>query len=485
MKDQKQLLLKSLNNDVPVFVICGTDENAIETMEKYFQIAQKNGCDNAFLQDMKLVIEDFKAFRVQEPEKVKLPDMSPQIEVPLYKSIEKEKSEETPEPYIQIPTKKNEAEVEQGINDCLKQLQKTGSINDIDNLPYNSICDDARQFINNKFSDEIDRFDILFKLPDEIKSDYEWMDYQASASCRLKAGDLLESKGLLPNGTTEGMLTEEGWNVFSLREEQNNSSLIYLEAVKQNGHFLEYIEKQTPELCRLAIQQDSVCIAYVKEQTPELCLEAVKDDGYNLKYVKEQTPEICMSAVKQEPLSLRFVNVQTPDVCIAAIKRNVEAFKNVKEQTPEICLELVRKDGWSLKHIKDQTREICLEAIKQDPLTLMHVKEQTHEICLAAVQQNGRTLHEVKEQTHQLCMEAVKEDGYALAYVKEQTPDMCLMSVRQDGLNLQFVKEQTPEISKAALIQNSEAVQFIKENSPKQIKINDTNKIQETNQIMM
>ena len=473
MKDQKQLLLKSLNNDVPVFVICGTDENAIETMEKYFQIAQKNGCDNAFLQDMKLVIEDFKAFREQEPEKVKLPDMSPQIEVSLYKSIEKEKSEEIPEANLQIPTKKTEAEVEQEINDCLKQLQKTGLI------PNIGFSEDTRQFINNHFSDEIERSDIFFKLPDEIKSNYEWMHYQVSASCQLKAGDLLESKGLLPKGTTEGVLIEEGWNVSSLREEQNNSSLIYLSVVKQNGHFLEYIKKQTPELCRLAIQQDSVCIAYVKEQTPELCLEAVKDDGYNLKYVKEQTPEICLSAVKQEPLSLRFVNEQSPDVCIAAIKQNVEAFKYVKEQTPEICLELVRKDGWSLKHIKDQTREICLEAIKQDPLSIMHVKEQTPEICLAAVQQNGRTLHEVKEQTLQLCMEAVKEDGYALAYVKEQTPEMCLISVKQDGLNLQFVKEQTPEICKEAVNQNSEAVQFIKKIHQEQINNNDIDKLLE------
>jgi len=92
MKDQKQLLLKSMSNDVPVFVICGTDKNAIETMEQYYLIAQKNGCNDDFLQDMRLAIDDFKAFREQEPEKVKLPDMSPQIEKSLYSSKEKEQS---------------------------------------------------------------------------------------------------------------------------------------------------------------------------------------------------------------------------------------------------------------------------------------------------------------------------------------------------------------------------------------------------------
>lgn len=84
MKDQKQLLLKCQRNDIPVFVVCGSDVNSIETMEQYYIIAEKNGCSNEFLQDMKLAIEDFKAFRIQEPDKIKLPDMSPQIDESLY-----------------------------------------------------------------------------------------------------------------------------------------------------------------------------------------------------------------------------------------------------------------------------------------------------------------------------------------------------------------------------------------------------------------
>lgn len=74
MKDQKKLLNKCLVNDIPAFVICGTDICAIETMQAYYSIAQRNGCSKEFLEDLRLAIEDFKSFNAEEPDKVKLPD---------------------------------------------------------------------------------------------------------------------------------------------------------------------------------------------------------------------------------------------------------------------------------------------------------------------------------------------------------------------------------------------------------------------------
>lgn len=44
------------------------------TMEAYYQIAVEKGCNSIFLEDLKLAIEDFKAFQCEEPEKVKIPD---------------------------------------------------------------------------------------------------------------------------------------------------------------------------------------------------------------------------------------------------------------------------------------------------------------------------------------------------------------------------------------------------------------------------
>lgn len=74
MKDQKKLLHKCLLEDIPAFVICGTDICSVQTMEAYYQIAIEKGCNSNFLEDLKLAIEDFKAFQCEEPEKVKIPD---------------------------------------------------------------------------------------------------------------------------------------------------------------------------------------------------------------------------------------------------------------------------------------------------------------------------------------------------------------------------------------------------------------------------
>lgn len=74
MKDQKRILHKCLIDDIPAFVLCGTDICSIRTMEEYYKIAKEKGCSPDFLEDMKLAIEDFKIFQEQEPEKVKLPD---------------------------------------------------------------------------------------------------------------------------------------------------------------------------------------------------------------------------------------------------------------------------------------------------------------------------------------------------------------------------------------------------------------------------
>lgn len=74
MKDQQRLVRKCLDNEVPVFVLCGTDINAVPTMEGYYQFAKTNGCTVDFLDDLRLLIDDFRQFRSQEPEKIKLPD---------------------------------------------------------------------------------------------------------------------------------------------------------------------------------------------------------------------------------------------------------------------------------------------------------------------------------------------------------------------------------------------------------------------------
>lgn len=74
MKDQRKLLHKCMHAEIPVFVLCGSDSCAIEALEAYYGIAKRKGCSQEFLDDLELLINDFRTFRKEEPEKVRLPD---------------------------------------------------------------------------------------------------------------------------------------------------------------------------------------------------------------------------------------------------------------------------------------------------------------------------------------------------------------------------------------------------------------------------
>lgn len=74
MKDQRRLLHKCMHAEIPVFVLCGSDACAVEALDEYYKIAQTKGCSKEFLDDLRLLIDDFRAFQREEPEKVNVPD---------------------------------------------------------------------------------------------------------------------------------------------------------------------------------------------------------------------------------------------------------------------------------------------------------------------------------------------------------------------------------------------------------------------------
>ncbi len=87
-------------------------------------------------------------------------------------------------------------------------------------------------------------------------------------------------------------------------------------------------------------------------------LRLVKHDGFALEYIKKQTPELCLAAVKESGNALQFVKKQTQKVCLAAVQQNGWALKYVKKQTLKICLEAVKQKSSALQHVKDQTPEL-------------------------------------------------------------------------------------------------------------------------------
>ena len=74
-KDQRKLLARCIENEIPVFVLTGTDACAMTALMAYAAQARSIGCKKVFIHDLETnVIPDFRDFQAQETEKVKKPD---------------------------------------------------------------------------------------------------------------------------------------------------------------------------------------------------------------------------------------------------------------------------------------------------------------------------------------------------------------------------------------------------------------------------
>lgn len=74
-KDQRRLLNRCVENEIPVFVLTGIDACAMTALMTYAAQARSLGCSKEFIDDLeKNVIPDFRDFQEQEKEKVKIPD---------------------------------------------------------------------------------------------------------------------------------------------------------------------------------------------------------------------------------------------------------------------------------------------------------------------------------------------------------------------------------------------------------------------------
>ena len=202
-------------------------------------------------------------------------------------------------------------------------------------------------------------------------------------------------------------------------------SMIYARLVTIPDDARIYIETDKFKADRLILGERQKIGDLEQWKDPLYCLEAVREDGHALKFVVKQTEAVCLEAVKQEGNNLMHVLEQTREICLAAINNNTYALAHVKDQTPELCLKAIEQSPDAVHYVKDQSKELCLEAIRQDPLALEYVKNQTPELCMEAVRQDPLALRYVKDQTPELCMEAIRGNPLAWRHVREQTDELC------------------------------------------------------------
>lgn len=100
----------------------------------------------------------------------------------------------------------------------------------------------------------------------------------------------------------------------------------YIKKVKKNPFFLKEIEDQTEAMCLEAVERNGSALKYVKKQTPELCFKAVKEDGWALEYIEKQTSKICLEALKEEAYVLGLIGEKTKEMKLTSLFNDFESY---------------------------------------------------------------------------------------------------------------------------------------------------------------
>ena len=239
----------------------------------------------------------------------------------------------------------------------------------------------------------------------------------------------------------------------TLKNIDNQTLEICLEAVKQNVYELLFVKEQTPEICLEAVKQNPSIIRYVnpENQTEEIALKVVKKAGNLLQYItsQNQTDEVCFTAIQNScGWAIGYIANQKPEYCLAALEINNNTFWDIKKEfhTDEIINYAIQKRASNIWCIENPSEELQLEAVRLDGDAFYSINtSKSQAVCLAAVEQNPKVLLKMKEKhkTPEVCLAAAKKDGFVLHCIKNQTPEMCRIAVEQNPRFAKFVKDKS------------------------------------------
>ena len=220
---------------------------------------------------------------------------------------------------------------------------------------------------------------------------------------------------------------------------------LWIEILRQSGDYIQYYRGEKPQ---------------------NLCIEAVKQNGLSLQYIEGpyQTEEICLYAVNNDWNSLQYVKNQTEQVCRTAIEKDGKAIQHVREPTPELGSLSIRQGGGK-EFLKNMPLDVCRIAVNMNGLFMEHIPAEKHveELCQLAVRNNPYSLEWIHNQSRETCIIALQANGRTLQYVKVQTPELCAVALENTGMALQYVKEyMLPKICSYAVEKNIPSIHFIK-----------------------
>jgi len=215
--------------------------------------------------------------------------------------------------------------------------------------------------LSNYFNYKIDKMNYIKEL-----CGYNQVDIQKKINIDRDLVDYLKRLGypllfIIKNQNPEickEAIKQKHYTLHAIKHIKNKNYNLYLEAVKQNGMALQFVDIQDNTLyqylCLEAVKQNGLALQFIEKQTYEICLEAVKQNGLALQFIEKQTYEICLEAVKQNGLALQYVanNIinQNTDNIIAFAYNNkyfiIETDTNLHDLAPCLICLLIGNITW-------------------------------------------------------------------------------------------------------------------------------------------
>lgn len=220
--------------------------------------------------------------------------------------------------------------------------------------------------------------------------------------------------------------------------EKNIDDLIF-----QNPSVFLYLkdEDKKRDICEAVISLDGEMIKYVK-QTPKLCRLAVENNGPSIRHIKNRTYDLCLTAVKQNGCSIIWMELIIdcpPDLNYCQIKTHHDILLQSILVHTTLVIEAIKQNARIIKLVNYPSQEMYFEAVKKDGMILEMVENQnkTQEICEAAVKQNGMAINFVPEEmrTPELFQLAITFGRYpdAIKLSKNPTDDMKISIIKIFG----------------------------------------------------
>ena len=108
------------------------------------------------------------------------------------------------------------------------------------------------------------------------------------------------------------LLKENNWMYKYIDGEQITvnpivEKIIQLAKVYKNPYEIKNIENPSEEVKLEAVKQNGWTIQFIKNPTEEMKLIGVRDNGYNIKHIENPSEEVKLEAVKQNGWTIQFI----------------------------------------------------------------------------------------------------------------------------------------------------------------------------------